>query len=293
MDANTPIDSAENRAFLATAGLQDIATSRHPELELPRSYQAGSKCIDEAAGSKEVMSWVCAYGFYPFFQHGLYDHRGSMLDLDCKLFLKNFTPDKTRRMTHKLKASRPSEVEAYCTKLTDLLTKAGIFEKIEELHKGLYEASPVDQAHRIKKIKIYNSVTRDLMIAAENKLGPRAPMISHWSPTLKFKGQELSYYNECIKVDEEKGDLGASVHIPKAVTRDDSITCRSDLESKRLKLNSAGTRSRITRPRFGRIFLESRQHMPHRPGILDMYQPSSKSLMQRLLGHCMPGRALP
>ena len=154
MDANTPIDSAENRAFLATAGLQDIATSRHPELELPRSYQAGSKCIDEAAGSKEVMSWVCAYGFYPFFQHGLYDHRGSMLDLDCKLFLKNFTPDKTRRMTHKLKASRPSEVEAYCTNLTDLLTKAGIFEKIEELYTGLYEASSVDQAHRIKKIKI-------------------------------------------------------------------------------------------------------------------------------------------
>ena len=139
-------------------------------------------------------------------------------------------------MTHKLKASRPSEVEAYCNNLTDLLTKAGIFEKIEELYTGLYEASSVDQAYRIKKIKIYNSVTRDLMIAAENKLGPRAPMISHWSPTLKFKGQELGYYNECIKEDEEKGDLGASVHIPKAVTRNEFITCRSDHESKRLEV---------------------------------------------------------
>ena len=61
------------------------------------------------------------------------------------------------------------------------------------------------------------------MIAAENKLEPRTPMVSYWSPTLKFKGRELGYYNKCIKVDEEKGDLGASVHIPKAVTRDRRI----------------------------------------------------------------------
>jgi len=75
MDANTPIDSAENRTFLASAGLLDIATSRHPDLELPRTYQAGSRCIDEAAGTTTALSWVKAYGLFPFFQHGLYDHR--------------------------------------------------------------------------------------------------------------------------------------------------------------------------------------------------------------------------
>jgi hypothetical protein len=99
MDANTPIDSAENRTFLASAGLIDIATSRHPDLDLPRTYQDGSRCIDEAAGTKKALSWVTAYGLFPFFQHGLYDHRGSMLDLACAKFLATFKPDATRRMT--------------------------------------------------------------------------------------------------------------------------------------------------------------------------------------------------
>ena len=117
MDANTPIDSAENRSFLSNAGLKDVATTRHPSIPLPRTYQAGSNCIDEAAGSEEVMTWIKAYGFYPFFQHGLYDHRGSMLDLECSKFLADHKPDLTRRMNHKLKASRPSESDAYCENL--------------------------------------------------------------------------------------------------------------------------------------------------------------------------------
>ena len=236
MDANTPINSAENRTFLTGAGLKDVAMTKHPGVALPRTFQAGSQCIDEAAATDEAMDWIVAFGYYPFFQHGLYDHRGSMLDLDCAKFLSSFTPDLTRRMNHKLKASRPSESDAYCAHLKKLLTKSGIFTKIKELHDNLYVKPRAEQIKRFKRVQIYNEVARDLMIAAENKLGPKSSMISHWSPTLKKKGQELSYYNECIKADELHENLGTDVPVPKSVTRDDSIMSREDLDEKRLEV---------------------------------------------------------
>ena len=258
MDANTPIDSAENRTFLASAGLIDIATSRHPDLDLPRTYQDGSRCIDEAAGTKKALSWVTAYGLFPFFQHGLYDHRGSMLDLACAKFLATFKPDATRRMTHKLKASIPSKSDAYCKNLISMLTRAGIFNKMDELYTDLYVASPKEQVQRIKKIKIYNGVARDLMIAAENKLGPKSPLCSFWSPTLQAKGRELSYYNECIKTDEVQNDLGINVRTPKHVTRDESITSREDLESKRLEVKLSWNQTTKQGPKLRRDFLQEK-----------------------------------
>ena len=108
MDANSPIDSAENRTFLTNAGLRDVGTAKHPGIQLPRTFQSGSKCIDEAACSPDLLAWISAYGFYPFFRHGLYDHRGQLLELDCKLCLDNFIPDLTRRQNHKLKTSPPN-----------------------------------------------------------------------------------------------------------------------------------------------------------------------------------------
>ena len=258
MDANTPIDSAENRSFLASAGLLDVATTRHSDLDLPRTYQSGSRCIDEAAGTKTALEWVEAYGLFPFFQHGLYDHRGQMLDLDCKKFLSTFKPDATRRMNHKLKASIPSQSDAYCSNLITLLDRAGIFQKMDDLYKDLYSVSPHVQEQRIKKIKVYNGVARDLMIAAENKLGPKSPRCSFWSPTLQAKGRELSYYNECIKVDEVQNDLGINVNPPKNVTRDESITSREDLDSKRLEVKLSWNQATKNGPKLRRDFLQER-----------------------------------
>ena len=258
MDANTPIDSAENRTFLASAGLRDVATSKHPDLDLPRTYQDGSRCIDEAACTKLVLTWVAAYGLFPFFQHGLYDHRGSMLDLDCKKFLSTFKPDATRRMNHKLKSSIPSQSDAYCGNLTTLLDRAGIFKKMDELYTDLYTVSNHEQQLRIKKIQVYNGVARDLMIAAENKLGPKSPLCSFWSPTLQAKGRELSYYNECIKVDEDNNDLGINVKPPKNVKRDESITSREDLESKRLEVKLSWNQTTKIGPKLRRDFLHER-----------------------------------
>ena len=256
MDANTPINSAENRSFLTSAGLEDVAMKKHPNLDLPRSYQAGSNCIDETAASKLAMSWVKAFGFFSFFQHGLYDHRGQVLDLDCKLFLKNFKPDLTKRVNHKLKASRPSEAEAYCKQLRKLLTKSGVFEKIDELYQGLYTANRDEQVKRFKRVQIYNDVARDLMIAAENKLGPKSPMIQHWSPILKKKGQELSYYNECIKADAANNDLGITVTVPKSVTRDESVLSREDLESKRLEVKLSWNQATKQKATLRKSFLQ-------------------------------------
>ncbi len=67
------------------------------------------------------------------------------------------------------------------------------------------------------------------MIAAENSLGPKSPLIEEWSPAYKYKGQELSYYNKCIESDNAYGDLGASVPVPKTVQKDESIMTRVDL----------------------------------------------------------------
>ena len=86
-----------------------------------------------------------------------------MLDLACAKFLATFKPDATRRMTHKLKASIPSKSDAYCKNLISMLTRAGIFNKMDELYTDLYVASPKEQVQRIKKIKICNCLKEEDM----------------------------------------------------------------------------------------------------------------------------------
>lgn len=50
-----------------------------------------------------------------------------------------------------------------------------------------------------------------------------------WSPELKPNGQVLSYYNESVHEDAEKGDLGISVCRPASVPLDPSITTQEEL----------------------------------------------------------------
>ena len=191
MDANTPLDSAEARTFINTANLHSIAEYKFPATALPRSYQHGSRCIDHCLVTKRLLNWTLKFGYFPFYIHSLFDHRGMVIDIRCQDFFGSIRVDETRRVTRKLRASHPKDADAYRTNLKQMLHSAGIFDKVNQLCEGLHTLPRHDMKIRWRQIQKYNDTTKELMIAAENKLTPKNATAPFWSPTLKKKGQEL------------------------------------------------------------------------------------------------------
>ena len=141
MDANTPLDSAETQAFSKAANLHSVAEFRFPHESLPRTHQLGSRCIDYCLVTKKLLKWTLKFGYFPFFIHSLFDHRGMVLDLRCSEFFGKFKVDETRKVTRKLRASHPKDADAYRSHLKRMLTAAGIFNKVTELCNGFHELS--------------------------------------------------------------------------------------------------------------------------------------------------------
>ena len=133
MDANTPLNSAEARTFINAANLHSVAEHRFPSTPLPRTYQNGSTCIDHCLVTKNLLIWTSKFGYFPFFAHSLFDHRGMVIDIQCQEFLGGYIVDETRKITRKLSASNPKDADKYRTHLKRMLTSAGIFDKVTKL----------------------------------------------------------------------------------------------------------------------------------------------------------------
>ena len=239
LDANTPLDSAEARAFCTAANMYSIAEYKFPLEPLPRTHQLGSKCIDHCLVTKKLLNWTKKFGYFPFYAHSLYDHRGMVLDLHCHELFGKFRVDETRRTTRKLRSSNPRDSDKYRLHLSRLLKAAGIFDKVPKLCAGL-SAQPQEVIdRRWKHLQKYNRTLKELMIAAENKLKPKHATLPYWSPILKKKGQELRYYNKRIKADEEYGDLGVNIIPPAGLHVDKTIATSDDLHQKQAEVKSS------------------------------------------------------
>jgi hypothetical protein len=239
MDANTPLDSAEARTFHRAANLYSVAEYLFPNENLPRTHQNGSRCIDHCLVTKPLLPWIQRFGYFPFYTHSLYDHRGMVLDIRCKDLFGKFRVDETRKVSRKLRSSNPKDSAVYRSTLKRLLNAAGIFNKVTALCKNFGTVQPLERKRRWIHLQKYNAVTKELMIAAENKLKPKNATVEFWSPVLKKKGQELHYYNERIRADEEYGDLGISVRIPAGITIDHTISSTEDLHNKQFEVKNS------------------------------------------------------
>ena len=232
MDANTPLDSAEARAFIAVANLYSITEHKFPSKKLPRTFQSGSRCIDFCLVTKKLLEWIIKFGYFPFFLHSLFDHCGQVVDVPCGEFFGGMKVDETRKGTRKLQASNPRESDVYRGHLKRMLRDAGIFDKVKTLCDGFKDLPRPEMLRRWVHLQKYNVTTKELMIATENKLKPKHALVSFWSPTLKKKGQELHYYNEQIKADDEQGDMGVNVPRPVGVPEDASLLTTENLHRK-------------------------------------------------------------
>ena len=232
MDANTPLDSAEARTFHRTANLYSIAEHHFPHETLPRTYQSGSRCIDHCLVTKSLLDWTKRFGYFPFYMHSLFDHRGMVIDICCDQFFGSFKVDETRKVSRKLRSSNPKDSAKYRSHLKRMLAAAGIFNKVAVLCKDFGTLPHTEMKKRWKHLQKYNKVTKELMIAAENRLKPKNATRGFWSPVLKKRGQELHYYNERIKSDEELGDLGINVRVPMGLSIDNTISSTDDLHTK-------------------------------------------------------------
>jgi hypothetical protein len=239
LDANTPLDSAETRTFCAAANLHSIAEYKFPLDSLPRTHQLGSRCIDFCLVSEKLLSWTKKFGYFPFFAHSLFDHRGMVLDLRCDEFFGNKTVDETRKTTRKLRSSNPRDSDAYRLHLKRLLKAAGIFDKVNQLCTGLTDLPQEIVERRWRQLQKYNKTTKELMIAAENKLKPKYAILPYWSPALKRRGQELHYYNERIKADDEYNDLGSNILPPTGLKVDKTILSSEDLHRKQAAVKTS------------------------------------------------------
>ena len=239
MDANTPLDSAEARAFIAAANLYSIAEYKFPNKKLPRTFQFGSQCIDICLVTRKLLEWIIKFGYFPFFMHSLFDHRGEVIDVRCNEFFGSMKVDETRRVTRKLRASNPRESDAYRGHLKSMLKSAGIFRKVKTLCDGFEDLTRQEMLRRWVHLQKYNITTAELMIAAENKLKPKHSNVSFWSPTLKKKGQELHYYNERVKADDEFGDMGINIQKPACIPDDDTVITTDDLHRKQTEVKNS------------------------------------------------------
>jgi hypothetical protein len=239
MDANTPLNSAEARSFHRAANLHSIAEHQFPHDTLPRTHQSGSRCIDHCLVTKPLLDWTEKFGYFPFYFHSLFDHRGMVIDIRCKSFFGSMKLDETRKVTRKLRSSNPKDSAAYRAHLKRLLHAAGIFTKVEDLCKDFHKITAKERKKRWKHLQKYNMVTKELMIAAENRLKPKNATVPYWSPVLKKQGQELHYYNERIRADEELGDLGENVRAPTGIEIDLTISTTADLHTKQAEVKNA------------------------------------------------------
>ena len=252
MDANTPLNSAEARSFLNAANLYSIAEHKFPHDTLPRTHQSGSRCIDHCLITYNLLNWTQKFGYFPFYLHSLFDHRGMVIDICCKEFFGGFKVDETRKVTRKLTASNPKDADNYRLYLKQMLTSANIFKKVTALCNGFVDLPRPQMEKRWKKLQKYNIVTKELMIAAENRLKPKNTTVPFWSPTIKKKGQELNYYNARIKSHDECGDLGVHVRKPKGLkvgrihTTDDLHKKQSEVKNSWRTVNKNGESLRKT-----------------------------------------------
>ena len=263
MDANTPLNSAEARAFIKDANLYSIAEYKFPLDELPRTYQNGSQCIDHCLVTENLLDWTLKFGYFPFYLHSLFDHRGMVIDIRCKEFFGGFRVDETRKVVRKLRASHPRDADRYRANLKQLLSSAGIFEKVDKLCKGFHTLPREEMEHRWTQLQKYNITTKELMIAAENKLNPKNAKAPFWSPTLKKKGQELQYYNSRIKSDEDFGDLGIHIPPPAGMTADVSIFTSDDLHQKQLEVKNGWREVNRNGESLRKVFLIERAERAH------------------------------
>jgi hypothetical protein len=239
MDANTPLQSAEATTFASAANLHSIAEIKFPTTALPRTHQAGSQCIDHCLVTKDIIDWTEKFGYFPFFAHSLFDHRGMVIDVQNQALFGKIREDATRKITRRLRASHPSDAEKYRTHLKRMLKSAGIFDKVNKLCDGFHLLPQEEREKRWKHLQKYNTTTTELMIAAENKLKARNTSVPYWSPTLKKKGQELRHYNERIKADADYGDLGATITPPAGISFDPNITTTEELLAKHTEIKNS------------------------------------------------------
>ena len=239
MDANTSLTSAEANAFIKAANLYSIAEYKFPDTSLPRTYHNGSQCIDHCLGTKNLLDWTVKFGYFPFYAHSLFDHRGMVIDIQCQALFGKFRIDATRKVTQKLRASHPKDADKYRDHLKRMLSSAGIFDKVNTLCDGFHQLPRKEMEQRWIHLQKYNKTTKELMIAAENKLKPKNATAPFWSPILKKKGQELQYYNDRIKSNNDNDDLGSSIHPPAGITADASITTIDDLLLKQTEVKNS------------------------------------------------------
>ena len=136
-----------------------------------------------------------------------------------------------------------------------LLTTAGIFKAMEALTEDFKELSKDEQLQRWVHIQKYNITTKELMIAAENKLKPKYAQVPFWSPQLKLNGQALSYYNERVREDAEYMDLGVNVRRPTSLPPDASITTTEELIAKQFECKNAWRGSLADGERLRKAYL--------------------------------------
>ncbi len=189
MDANTDRNSPKLKKFCMDVGMSDI----HMENELidshPNTFIRGSKCIDIALCSYELLPLISSSGYLPFESIGTSDHRPIYIDLKWEKIFSGMKEDNLKQVQKKLTTKKNKVLFKYIDELKLLLDRSKIFEKTEHLKKEFSNYSE-HKTHLVKRLNRYDKTRTELMLCALKKCRPNYGL-KKWSPELKKVGTQL------------------------------------------------------------------------------------------------------
>ena len=87
--------------------LVDIHQHRHPQNKPPATYIRGTRCIDYALCTRDILPAVTQSGYLPFNEHLPSDHRALFIDLDTNILFGNAQPHISSPKLRRLKSTSP------------------------------------------------------------------------------------------------------------------------------------------------------------------------------------------
>ena len=169
------------RNMLRTCNMYLATDVKFPHAKLPVTYERGRKCLDMVALSSNLPpTCIKAVGYLSYGDPLPSDHRAIFLDLDATVLFGTHLPDVTKSTFRHFNTKNKKQMNKYVEELKRHYSNNKIPEKVQQLHQDILQKRG-DTAQLIHRCKRLEKKTRELMIAAENKLYKGRYGSKHWS----------------------------------------------------------------------------------------------------------------
>ena len=187
----------------------NVLLAKHSN-EIPfRTYNRGKKAIDLPLCCLQALQLIKAVGILKFYRILPTDHRSLYIDLVEK-WLMTQERDETKRAFNVPSLLKPSTAVKFIAKYKQLLDKANLFQKVQQISNRMEIASPSEMPALIDGLNKYDQVWVQLIMAATAQTTCKLGGTKLWSPALAKYGSITRYWNSRVRLYTSTGQIDST-----------------------------------------------------------------------------------